>query len=494
MAYLLGLDISTTGAKALLIDEAGRVVASHTTPQPISTPRPLWSEQNPADWWDGIAESIRQALAAANARGEDVACIGLTGQMHGLVMLDAGGSVLRPSILWNDQRTQAQCDAITERIGFERLIQLTGNRALTGFTAPKILWVRENEPSVYAQAAHILLPKDYIRYKLTGDYAMDVSDASGTSLLDVANRTWSAEVVDALDIPPSWLPTLVEGPQVTGGVSAEAAAATGLKAGTPVVGGGGDQAAGAVGVGAVQPGVIGLVVGTSGVVFAPLPLYAYEPDGRLHAFCHAVPGMWHFMGVMLSAAGSLQWFRDTVAPGQSFDALTAAAQDVPPGAEGLLFLPYLSGARTPHPDPLARGAFIGLTVRHTLGHMTRAVLEGVAFGLKDSFKLMESAGLPTDDMQIRVSGGGAKSPLWRQILADVIGAPLVSTSTTEGAAYGAALLAAVGAGLYPDVPSACAAAIQTGEPTAPQHPEAYASAYATYTSLYPTLKDTFARL
>jgi xylulokinase len=494
MAYLLGLDISTTGAKALLIDNAGRVVASHTTPQPISTPKPLWSEQNPADWWDGIAQSIRQALATADVRGDEVACIGLTGQMHGLVLLDAAGQVLRPSILWNDQRTQAQCDEMTERIGFERLIQLTGNRALTGFTAPKILWVRENEPDVYAKAAHILLPKDYIRFRLTGDYAMDVSDASGTSLLDVANRTWSGEVVDTLGIPQSWLPTLVEGPQVTGGVSAEAAAATGLKAGTPVVGGGGDQAAGAVGVGAVQPGIVGLVVGTSGVVFAPLAQYAYEPEGRLHAFCHAVPGMWHFMGVMLSAAGSLQWYRDTIAPGQSFDALTAAAAEVPPGAEGLLFLPYLSGERTPHPDPLARGAFIGLTVRHTLAHMTRAVLEGVAFGLKDGFKLMEGAGLAAGDMQIRVSGGGAKSPLWRQILADVIGAPLVTTSTTEGAAYGAALLAAVGAGVYPDVPAACAAAIQTGEPTTPQHPEAYEAAYATYSTLYPTLKETFARL
>lgn len=494
MAYLLGLDISTTGAKALLIDEAGRVVATHTTPQPISTPKPLWSEQNPSDWWDGIAASVQQALAEANIRGDEIACIGLTGQMHGLVLLDANGEVLRPSILWNDQRTQAQCDAITERVGFERLIQLTGNRALTGFTAPKILWVRDNEPDVYAKAAHMLLPKDYIRYKLTGDYAMDLSDASGTSLLDVANRTWSTEVVDALELPQSWLPRLVEGPEVTGVVSDEAAAATGLKAGTPVVGGGGDQAAGAVGVGAVEAGIVGLVVGTSGVVFAPLADYAYEPDGRLHAFCHAVPGMWHFMGVMLSAAGSLQWFRDTLAPGQSFDALTAAAADIPPGAEGLLYLPYLTGERTPHPDPLARGAFVGLTVRHTLAHMTRAVLEGVAFGLKDGFTLMESAGLPADSLQVRVSGGGAKSPLWRQILADVIGAPLVSTSTTEGAAYGAALLAAVGAGVYPDVPSACAATIQTGQPTAPQRPEAYIDAYATYQTLYPTLQSTFARL
>ncbi|MBL8133936.1 MAG: xylulokinase, partial [Anaerolineae bacterium] len=374
MTILLGLDISTTGAKALLIDDAGKVIATHTTPQPISQPQPLWSEQDPADWWDGIAASIRAVLAEANH--PEIAAIGLTGQMHGLVLQDAAGAVLRPSILWNDQRTQAQCDAMTAKVGFERLIQLTGNRALTGFTAPKILWVRDHEPEVFARAAHILLPKDYLRYKLTGEYVMDVSDASGTSLLDVANRRWSSEVVAALDLPESWLPRLAEGPEVTGVVSAQAAAETGLKAGTPVVGGGGDQAAGAVGVGAVEPGIVGLVVGTSGVVFAPLPGYAYEPEGRLHAFCHAVPGMWHFMGVMLSAAGSLQWYHDTLGHGQSFDALLAPAADIPPGADGVLFLPYLPGERTPHPDPLARGAFVGLTVRHHQAHMTRAVLEG----------------------------------------------------------------------------------------------------------------------
>ncbi len=494
MPYLLGLDISTTGAKALIIDEEGKVVASHTTPQPISTPKPLWSEQNPADWWDGMVESIRAALAAANATREDIACIGLTGQMHGLVLLDAEGGVLRPAMLWNDQRTQPQCDEITHRIGFDRLIQLTGNRALTGFTAPKILWVREHEPLVYAQAARVLLPKDYVRFRLTKDYAMDVADASGTLLLDVASRAWSREVVNGLDIPESWLPALVEGPEITGEVSAEAAALTGLKAGTPVVGGGGDQAAGAVGVGAVKPGIIGLVVGTSGVVFAPLADYRYDPEGRLHAFCHSVPGMWHFMGVMLSAAGSLQWYHDTLASGMSFDDLLAPAADLPPGSEGLIFLPYLTGERTPHPDPLARGAFIGLTTRHTRAHLTRAVLEGVAFGLRDSFELMKEAGLASGQMEVRVSGGGAKSPLWRQILADVIGAPLVSTSTTEGAAYGAALLAAVGAGVYPDVPAACAATIQTGEPTEPREPERYAGAYATYRSLYPTLRETFIRL
>jgi xylulokinase len=495
MAYLLGLDISTTGAKALIIGEDGHVIASHTTPQPISTPKPLWSEQNPSDWWDGIVTSIHEALKAANAKGDDITCIGLTGQMHGLVLLDAAGKVLRPSILWNDQRTQKQCDEITERVGFERLIQLTGNRALTGFTAPKILWVRENEPEVYARAAHMLLPKDYIRFMLTGEYAMDMSEASGTSLLDVANRRWSNEVIHALEIPESWMPTLCEGPDITGVVSAQAADLTGLKSGTPVVGGGGDQAAGAVGVGAVESGIISLAVGTSGVVFAPLSQYSYEPEGRLHAFCHAVPGMWHFMGVMLSAAGSLQWFHDALAPNESFDEILAPAADIPAGSDGLLFLPYLTGERTPHPDPLARGAFVGLTVRHTRAHMARAVLEGVAFGLKDSFALMASAGLPSDKMQVRASGGGVKSGLWRQILADVIGAPLVSTNSTEGAAYGAALLAAVGAGVYPDVPTACRQTIRASDPTEPSaHAGDYAHYYQLYGELYPALKETFTRI
>ncbi|MFN8561868.1 MAG: xylulokinase [Anaerolineae bacterium] len=491
MAYLLGLDISTTGAKALLIDEHGQVVASHTTPQPISMPKPLWSEQNPSDWWDGIVNSIRAVLKQTH--DPEISAIGLTGQMHGLVLLDAGGNVLRPSILWNDQRTQAQCDAITERVGFARLIELTGNRALTGFTAPKILWVRENEPEVYAKAAHVLLPKDYIRLMLTGEYVMDVSDASGTSLLDVANRRWSSEVLDALGIPAAWMPTLAEGPAITGVINADAAELTGLKVGTPVVGGGGDQAAGAVGVGAVEPHIVSLVVGTSGVVFAPLPRYAYEPQGRLHAFCHAVPGMWHFMGVTLSAAGSLQWYRDTLAPGEKFDNLLAPAAEIAPGSDGLIFLPYLSGERTPHPDPLARGAFIGLTVRHTKAHMTRAVLEGVAFSLKDCFGLMDNAGLP-DQLQVRVSGGGAQSPLWRQIIADVIGSPLVTTNSTEGAAYGAALLAAVGAGAFPDVATACKTAIRTGEATEPQNPGAYEQAYRNYRALYPALKETFTQM
>ncbi len=494
MAYLLGLDISTTGAKALIIDERGTVIVSHTTPQPISTPKPLWSEQNPADWWDGIVASIRAALQSSGIAADAISAIGLTGQMHGLVLMDASGKVLRPSILWNDQRTQAQCDEITQRVGAQRLIQLTGNRALTGFTAPKIVWVRENEPEVYAQGAHMLLPKDYIRYKLTGDYVMDISEASGTLLLDVANRRWSTDVLDALDIPAAWMPRLCEGSEISGVISAEAAALTGLKAGTPVVGGGGDQAAGAVGVGAVDPGVVSLVVGTSGVVFAPLSQYSYEPEGRLHAFGHAVPGRWHFMGVTLSAAGSLQWYHDALGHGLSFDELLAPAAEVPAGSDGLIFLPYLSGERTPHPDPLARGAFVGLTTRHTQAHMTRAVLEGVAYSLKDCFNLMANANLPAN-LEIRASGGGAKSRLWKQIIADVLNATLMTTNSTEGAAYGAALLAAVGAGVFPDVRTATSTAIKTSDAVTPSaNVAAYAAAYPNYRALYPALKDIFTRL
>lgn len=494
MPYFMGLDISTTSAKALITDETGAVKAIGSRAQPISQPHPLWSEQNPADWWDGMVAAIRDALAGAGLTGEDISALGLTGQMHGMVMLDAEGAVLRPAILWNDQRTQAQCDFMTETIGFERLIELTGNRALTGFTAPKILWVRDEEPQIFQQCAQVLLPKDYIRYKLIGAYATDLAGAAGTSLLNVAARQWSDEVLDALGIPREWLPPVHEGSQITGEISTEAAELTGLKAGTPVVGGGGDQAAGAVGMGCVSPDKIGVTVGTSGVVFAPLAGYAYEPQGRLHAFCHAVPGQWHFMGVMLSAAGSLQWYRDTLAPDVAFDALLAQVADVPAGSEGLFFMPYLTGERTPHPDPNARGAFIGLTSRHTRAHMTRAVLEGVAYGLKDSFTLIANAGLP-QRYEARISGGGAKSAVWQQIIADVFGATLVNVNTTEGGAFGAAVLAMVGAGAYDSVQDACAATISTGEQVEPSDEQAiYAEQYATYQRLYPALKGIFATL
>lgn len=494
MTYLMGLDISTTSAKALIIDATGSVIAVANTPQPISQPQPLWSEQNPADWWHGIVKSIRAALADSGLSGDDISAIGLTGQMHGLVLLDSQGEPLRPAILWNDQRTGPQCDYMTETIGAQRLLELTGNPALTGFTAPKILWVRDNEPEVYAKAAQVLLPKDYIRYKLTDVYATDLAGASGTSLLNVAERAWSQEVLDALDIPAAWMPPVHEGTQVTSRISAAASASTGLRAGTPVVGGGGDQAAGAIGMGCVTPELIGVTVGTSGVVFAPLRRYAYEPQGRLHAFCHAAPDTWHFMGVMLSAAGSLQWYKDTFAPHMDYDSLLAEAQAIPPGSEGLFFLPYLTGERSPHPDPLARGAFIGITSRHSRGHMTRALLEGVAFGLKDSFTLVDNVGLP-EQFEVRISGGGAKSPLWQRIIADVLGAPLVNINTTEGAAFGAAVLASVAAGAFDDLASACAAMIQTGHhlPVSENAP-LYAERYPIYQSLYPTLKDSFARL
>jgi xylulokinase len=494
-AYFLGLDISTTGSKALLVDENGVVVATASSPHTLQNPRPLWSEQNPSEWWRAASISIRSVLEKASIGGERVAAVGLTGQMHGLVLLDAKGNVLRPAILWNDQRTQSQCDEIYQRIGRERFIQITGNVALTGFTAPKILWVKENEPNVYAKAKHILLPKDYVRYKLTGEYAMDKADGAGTVLFNLKSRDWSREVLDALDIDASWMPPTSEGPEFTGRVNEEAASLTGLKVGTPIAAGGGDQAAGAVGVGAVEMGVVALTVGTSGVVFAPTSSALIEPQGRLHAFCHAVPGMWHFMGVMLSAAGSLQWYRDTLASNMDFDELLKEAESIPAGCEGLQFLPYLSGERTPHPDPLARGAFIGLTLRHTRAHMTRAVLEGVSFGLKDSFMLIQNAGLEKIT-QVRASGGGTKSALWRQILASTLEAELVTVNTTEGAAYGAALLAGVGAGAWSDVVSACDEAIKLSGSIMPDpaQVEAYRKAYPLYQELYPALKSNFAKM
>jgi xylulokinase len=498
--YFLGIDISTTGAKALLIDLQGKVVASATTPLSLSTPRPLWSEQNPHDWWSGAVNSIRQALGQADANGAQVSAIGLTGQMHGLVLLNRQDHVLRPAILWNDQRTAAECDEITQKVGFEKLLHITGNRALTGFTAPKILWVRNHEPDIYAQIAHILLPKDYVRLRLTGAYAVDKADGSGMMLFDLQKRTWSDEILGILDIPRAWMPQTFEGPEITGVVSAEAAAETTLQAGTPVVGGGGDQAAQAIGVGAVLPGVVALTLGTSGVVFAATRGPFVEPQGRLHAFCHSVPGAWHFMGVMLSAAGSLKWYRDALAANVAFDDLLAPAAQVPPGSEGLFFLPYLTGERTPHPDPLARAAFVGLTVRHGQPHMTRAVLEGVAFGLRDSMELIKQASVavigdhgPDKIEQVRVSGGGARSPLWRQILADVMDAELVTVNTTEGAAFGAALLAGVGAGAWRDVLAGCQAVIQTTDQNRPnpQAVEVYQKTYPLYQGLYHALKPTF---
>jgi xylulokinase len=479
----------------LLVDEKGACAATATTALSLSTPRPLWSEQDPHEWWAGTCASIRKALAEANATGADVAAVGLTGQMHGLVLLGAQRNVLRPAILWNDQRTAAECAEIEERVGRAALVRETGNVALTGFTAPKILWVRKHEPEVYAKAKLVLLPKDYVRLRLTGEPAMDKADGSGTMLFELGARTWSKRVLEALDIPREWLPPTCEGPSATGSVTAEAAAATGLAVGTPVMAGGGDQAAGAVGAGAVRPGVVSLTLGTSGVIFATTETALVEPEGRLHAFCHAVPGKWHLMGVTLAAAGSLQWYRDTLAPGEAFADLVRGASDAPAGSEGLLFLPYLSGERTPYPDPLARGSFVGLTLRHARGHLTRAVLEGVAFSMKDCFGLLERAGLGSV-REVRIAGGGAKSQLWRRIVASALGVPMVTVNSTEGAAYGAALLAGTGAGCWSSVEAACDATIAaTGrdEPVA-EWSAVYDGLYPRYRELYGALKPTYDRL
>jgi xylulokinase len=469
---LVGLDVGTSGVKAIAISPTGELLARAERDYPLSTPQPGWAEQDPADW----RRAAEEALAALGAG--DVAGIGLTGQMHGLVALDAEQRVLRPAILWNDQRTAAECREIEERLGLSRLIELTGNRALPGFTAPKLLWLRRHEPETYERIAHVLLPKDFVRLALTGELATDVADASGTLLFDVAGRRWSSHVLDALELPAAWLPRALESPAV----SAE------TPAGTPVAAGAGDQAAGALGVGVIGAGPASVVLGTSGVVFAALPAAVVDPEGRAHVFCHATPGGWHAMGVMLSAAGSLGWFRHTLAPGEGYDTLVAEAERWEPGAEGLLFLPYLAGERTPHVDPDARGAFVGLSLRHDRGALVRAVLEGVAYGLRDSLEILRALGCRLDVG--RVSGGGARSELWLGIVASVLGLPLERTAVEEGAAYGAALLGGVAGGVFADVEEAVASCVSvrdTIEPV-PAWEEIYAEGYARYRALYPALE------
>lgn len=491
MKYVIGLDVSTTATKALLVDRQGAVVAVASSSYEYEIPKPLWSEQDPKLWWEAAIESINAALSNSGVAAADVEAVGLTGQMHGSVLLDAAGDVVRPALLWNDQRTSAECDEIRERVGVERLISVTGNDALTGFTSPKLLWVRNHEPEKWDRVATVLLPKDYVRFRLTGARAVDVAGGSGTGLFELAARTWSTEVLAALELDPKLFPPPFEGPEVTGELNAEAADATGLLPGTPVVGGGGDQSANAVGVGAVSAGIMALSLGTSGVVFATTDGPAIEKHGRVHAFCHAVPGQWHMMGVMLSAAGSLRWLRDTLAPGVDFGELVEGAAEVDPGSDGLLFLPYLTGERTPHPDPKARGAFVGLTVGHDMRHMTRAVLEGVAFGLRDGLDLMIEAGVPKPD-SVRASGGGVRSELWRQILADVLDTRIDTVVTEEGAAYGAALLAAVGAGQHTSVPSAVAEMVASEPVSWPSDlVDHYSKLHERYQALYPALRPTF---
>jgi xylulokinase len=490
--YFIGIDVSTTASKALAIDETGQVIAVKSYGHDLSTPRPLWSEQDPENWWQATSSALRDLLNEISP--DDVAAVGLTGQMHGLTSLDADGKPLRPAILWNDQRSVAQCAQITEMVGAQKLYKLIGSILLPGFTAPKILWLKQNEPEVFSQIAHVLLPKDYVRYRLTGAYVADVADGSGFGVMDIATRTWSDELLAAYDFPKAWLPELCESQDVSAYISEAGAAATGLRAGTPVVGGAGDQPAGGVGSGIVERDQVSLSVGTSGVAYAVSAGYAPEPDGRLHTFCGPIPGTWFHMGVMLSAAGGLRWMHDEFAPNLSYDDLNTMVENVPRGSLGLLFAPYLTGERNPHPDPLARGAFIGFTLRHGLAHMARSVMEGVAFGMRDQLELLRSQGVrPTEAV---ISGGATRSAVWRQIFTDIIGLPLYTINTTEGAAFGAAILAAVGAGAYPDVPSACKAMIRRVDTTYPDPAGVaeYERLYPAFKGVYPALKPTFAQL
>jgi xylulokinase len=473
MTALVGLDVGTTGVKAVAIDPGGAVLATAEHGYPLSTPRPGWSEQDPEDWWRASDAALTEVSA-----GLAVAGIGLSGQMHGLVVLDGEDRVLRPAILWNDQRTGAECAAIEERVGLERLIALTGNRALPGFTAPKLLWLREHEPEAFARVRRICLPKDYVRLRLAGAWASDAADASGTLLLDVAGRRWSEEVLEDLELPRDWLPPVLESPAVSGETTG----------GVAVAAGAGDCAAAALGVGVDRVGPASIVLGTSGVVFAALPAYRPDERARVHVFCHAVPGAWHAMGVMLSAAGSLQWLHDAVAPDAPFDRLLEEAGRWEPGAEGLLFLPYLQGERTPHADPDARGAFAGLHLRHDRGALVRSVLEGVAFGLRDSLDLLR--GLGVDVTSARISGGGARSDLWLRICASALGVPIERTVVEEGSAYGAALLGGVASGVFSDVQDAVDRTVRRLDLVEPDPAwvDAYADLHARYSRLYPALR------
>ena len=475
MSALFGIDVGTSATKGVAIEPDGTVLAREEAEYPLSTPHAGWSEQNPEDWW----RATETVLARLTEAAAEPAGIGLSGQMHGLVALDSADRVLRPAILWNDQRTQAECDEIERTIGRDRLIELTGNRALTGFTAPKVLWLRNHEPDTYKRIAKIALPKDYVRLRLTGEHATDVSDASGTLLLDVAERRWSDDVLSALDIDPGWLPLGLESPAATGTT----------KDGTPVAAGAGDQAAGALGVGVDRPGPLSIALGTSGVVFAALDRFAADPQARVHAFCHAVPDAWHAMGVMLSAAGSLAWLRNATAPNTPFDTLLREAEAWPPGTENLIFLPYLAGERTPHADPDARGAFAGLSIRHDRGALVRAVLEGVAFALRDSLDLIAQLGAEPPNRG-RISGGGARSDLWTRIVAAVLELPLERVAVDEGAALGAAILGGVAGGVWPDVHAGVQATVRPRDPVEPNPDwiEPYRDQRRRFKALYPALK------
>jgi len=505
MAHLLGIDIGTSGTKTLICNNRGKVLATATAEHPISSPKPGWSEQNPLDWWNATIKATKAVVHNAKIKGADISAIGLSGQMHGSVFLADNEKPLRPALLWNDQRTGKQCAEITQKAGGrEALIELVANPALTGFTAPKILWVRENEPRVYEKTKHILLPEDYIRYMLTGEYATEVSDASGMLLLDVVNRTWSEKLLGLLQIDKSLLPRLNESPDITGKLQARASQALGLSPGTPVVGGAGDQAAGAVGNGIVTSGIISATLGTSGVVFAHSDQPTRDPKGRVHTMCHAVPGKWCVFGCMLAAGGSFQWFRNQLGHDEvhaakrrrvdPYELLIAEAQKSKPGSAGLFFLPYLTGERCPHPDPCARGAWIGLTNRTLRRDLIRSLLEGVTFGMRDALEIMKEMQIPIKE--VRASGGGARSDFWRHLQADIYNQPIVQTNATEGPAYGVALLAGVGTGVWNSVEEACKASIKPAARISPNKKltAVYAPYYDVYRKLYDDLKDRFAEI
>ena len=504
MEYIIGVDLGTSGTKTVLFDRECNVIASATVEYPLYQPENGWAEQEPGDWWRAAAATIEQVIRESRVDPADIKGVGLSGQMHGLVMLDKAGNVLRRSIIWCDQRSGRQCDEITERVGRERLIEITANPALTGFTAAKLLWVRENEPDVYKQCAHILLPKDYVRYMLTGEFATEVSDASGMQLLDVPNRRWSDEVLEKLDIDPALLAKVYESPEVTGAVTQAAAQLTGLRPGTPVVGGAGDNAAAAVGTGVVTDGKAFTTLGTSGVVFAHTDRVSIDPKGRVHTFCCAVPGAWHVMGVTQGAGLSLKWSRDNFcyseivsAQGLSIDPyvlLDHQAELSPVGCNKLFYLPYLMGERTPHLDPDCRGVFFGLSAMHVRSDLLRAVMEGVAYSQRDSLEVLREMGVVPS--QMLACGGGGTSPLWRQMLSDVYDCPVQTVQSKEGPALGAAILAGVGAGLYPSVQEACRRLIKVNPPQEPikENVEKYEKLYRVYTGLYPALKDNFKQL
>jgi xylulokinase len=491
----LGIDIGTGGSRALLIDQKGAVRAGFTAPhEEMRMERPLWAEQRPENWWDAAVLAIRGVLAESGVSGSQIKGIGLSGQMHGLVMLDGAGAVIRPSLIWCDQRSQKQVDDIHAKLGRENILRYIANPVLTGFTLPKLLWVRDNEPHHFARMRHMLLPKDYVRFCLTGELATEVSDASGTALFDVVKRRWSFEMVDGLGLDRAILPKCYESSEVTGKITQCVAELTGLAAGTPVVGGGGDQAASAVGNGIVEPGIVSCTLGTSGVVFAHMDQVAYDPAGRVHTFCHAVRDKWHVMGVTQGAGLSLQWFRNQLAPGMDYGALTKEAEQSPAGAQGLFWLPYLMGERTPHLDATARGGWIGLTNSHRRTDLIRAVIEGVSYSQRDCLDIVAGLGVPLSS--VRASGGGAKSVFWRQLLADILGKRVVTLETQEGSAYGAALLAMAGTGEYGSVAEMCRSTIRETESVSPRAVEMayYGRAHGVYQSLYPALKPVFGKI